>query len=403
MISVRVGTLVREGVLRVEDGNHGEYRPRPGEFVVDGVPFIRAADMSSGVIDFEGAGRINGVARARIRKGIGAPGDVILSHKGTVGRIAVAPMTSPDFVCSPQTTFWRSLDPNVLDQRFLRYLMASESFRRQLDVLKGQTDMAPYVSLSDQRSIEIELPHIDEQRAIAGVLGALDDKIAANKRLVEAARKLASGRFVGSLSVSIKIPVSDAIVMLCRGVTPKYVDRNGITVLNQKCVRDQRVSLDQARLMAPLSNRLDRMLQKNDVLVNSTGVGTLGRAARWTRESGVTVDSHITIARFDEFVVDPVCAGFALLRLENEIEALAEGSTGQTELRRELLGSLILEVPARSEQARLGRELDELDSLERSRLDESRLLACARDELLPLLMAGKLGVKHAEAVVSEVL
>ncbi|ORW87725.1 hypothetical protein AWC27_15185 [Mycobacterium szulgai] len=281
--------------------------------------------------------------------------------------------------------------------------MASESFRRQLDVLKGQTDMAPYVSLSDQRSIEIELPHIDEQRAIAGVLGALDDKIAANKRLVEAARKLASGRFVGSLSVSIKIPVSDAIVMLCRGVTPKYVDRNGITVLNQKCVRDQRVSLDQARLMAPLSNRLDRMLQKNDVLVNSTGVGTLGRAARWTRESGVTVDSHITIARFDEFVVDPVCAGFALLRLENEIEALAEGSTGQTELRRELLGSLILEVPARSEQARLGRELDELDSLERSRLDESRLLACARDELLPLLMSGKLGVKHAEAVVSEVL
>ncbi|OLO99863.1 hypothetical protein BVU76_23575 [Mycolicibacterium porcinum] len=390
-------------MLLVEDGNHGEYRPRPDEFVSDGVPFIRAADMSSGVIDFANAGRINATARERIRKGIGAPGDVILSHKGTVGRVAVAPARSPDFVCSPQTTFWRSLDPRVVDQRFLRYVMVSADFARQLDVLKGQTDMAPYVSLTDQRSMEIELPDISHQRAIADVLGALDDKIAANERVVSLARDLANARFFHAAHDGLEIRVADAAVLLSRGVSPKYVERDGMTVLNQKCVRDQRVSLTPARLMTPLSTRMDRLLRKNDVLVNSTGAGTLGRVARWTNTAEATVDSHITIVRFDDAVVDPVCAGFALVRLQSAIEALAEGSTGQTELRRDLLGGLTLVVPARGAQSKLGEELDTLDALQQSVLSESATVARIRDELLPLLMSGKLPVKDAENLVAEAL
>ena len=82
-----VKDLVARGALRVEDGNHGNDRPRPDEFVADGVAFIRAADMTSGIVDFDGAGKISDVALHRIRKGIGLPGDVILSHKGTVGRV----------------------------------------------------------------------------------------------------------------------------------------------------------------------------------------------------------------------------------------------------------------------------------------------------------------------------
>src|SRR5436190_23585166 len=87
--SATVLELQREGVLLVEDGNHGEYRPRPDEFVDVGVAFIRAADMDSGRVLFESAARINETARTRITKGIGAPGDVLLSHKGTVGKVAL--------------------------------------------------------------------------------------------------------------------------------------------------------------------------------------------------------------------------------------------------------------------------------------------------------------------------
>ncbi|MGH8699035.1 MAG: hypothetical protein ACREVS_21285, partial [Burkholderiales bacterium] len=70
--------LQREGILLVEDGNHGEYRPRPDEFVDSGVAFIRAADMDDGRVLFQSAAKINERARQRITKGIGARGDVLL-------------------------------------------------------------------------------------------------------------------------------------------------------------------------------------------------------------------------------------------------------------------------------------------------------------------------------------
>lgn len=62
--------LQREGILLVEDGNHGEYRPRPDEFVDEGIAFIRAADIDGGRVLFESASRINDVARKRITKGV---------------------------------------------------------------------------------------------------------------------------------------------------------------------------------------------------------------------------------------------------------------------------------------------------------------------------------------------
>jgi len=61
--------------------------------------------------------------------------------------------------------------------------------------MKGQTDMADYVSLTDQRRMEITLPPIHEQRAIAGVLGALDDKIEQNRRTAQALERLARAIF----------------------------------------------------------------------------------------------------------------------------------------------------------------------------------------------------------------
>lgn len=178
----RVAELERAHLLRVEDGNHGEYRPRPNEFVPDGVAFIRAADMLDGRVMFTTAERINEAARLRIRKGIGQALDVLLSHKGTVGKVAYASFDAPPFVCSPQTTFWRSLNHEVINPRFLFYYLLSPSFQNQLRALKGETDMADYVSLSTQRQLALELPPLEVQRSIADLLGALDDKIDANRR-----------------------------------------------------------------------------------------------------------------------------------------------------------------------------------------------------------------------------
>lgn len=175
--------LQAQGILRVEDGNHGEYRPRADEFCSEGVAFIRAADMADGAIDFVSASKINDTATARITKGIGRPGDILISHKGTVGKIARAPANAPPFVCSPQTTFWRSTNENVLSQDFLYVLIRSPAFMRDFLVSSGETDMAGYVSLTSQRRLNLSLPPISLQRSISECISAFDDSIELNRKM----------------------------------------------------------------------------------------------------------------------------------------------------------------------------------------------------------------------------
>ena len=190
-----VADLRAAGALLVEDGNHGENRPRPDEFSTDGTLFIRAADMDGGRVLFERAQRINEVARHRVRKGIGAGGDVLLSHKGTVGKVAYVPLDAPPFVCSPQTTFWRVTDPEQLDRRYIYFYLLSRAFREQLDSRKGETDMADYVSLTTQRTLKVIVPQLAEQKAISAVLGALDDKIELNRRMNATLKAMARALF----------------------------------------------------------------------------------------------------------------------------------------------------------------------------------------------------------------
>ena len=190
-----VTELQRDGILLVEDGNHGEYRPRPDEFVNTGVAFIRAADMDGGRVLFSAAAKINEPARQRITKGIGAPGDVLLSHKGTVGKVALVPDDAPPFVCSPQTTFWRTCDERRLDRKYLYAFLRSAGFHTQLETRAGETDMAPYVSLTSQRGLYVTLPPLPEQRAIAHILGTLDDKIELSRRMNETMEAMARALF----------------------------------------------------------------------------------------------------------------------------------------------------------------------------------------------------------------
>lgn len=190
-----VWELQEAGVLFVEDGNHGEYRPLPGEFVSGGVAFIRAADLADGLVLFSTCDHINADAAARVRKGIGAPHDLILSHKGTVGKLARVGPEAPPFVCSPQTTIWRTLDTSRLDRGFLYAFLRSPDFLAQLRQVQGETDMAPYVSLTAQRRFRVPLPEIGIQRRIGQLLGSLDDKIALNRHMAATLEEMARALF----------------------------------------------------------------------------------------------------------------------------------------------------------------------------------------------------------------
>ena len=166
------------------------------------------------------------------------------------------------------------------------------------------------------------------------------------------------------------LPLKNFISYISRGITPKYTESDGICVLNQKCIRNNRISIVQARKHNIKAKNIsnDKLLRKWDILVNSTGTGTLGRVAQIKQDVIATADSHITIVRPNQDV-NAAFLGYALKYNQQSIEALAEGSTGQTELSKEKLEERIL-IPCfeYKEQAKISEILLYLD--ERLELNE---------------------------------
>jgi type I restriction enzyme S subunit len=122
-------------------------------------------------------------------------GDVVFTSKGTVGRFAFVGPDVEQFVYSPQLCYWRSLNPQVIDPRWLYYWMHSSQFLEQARGVAGQTDMADYVSLRDQRRFWISVPNIEAQAKLAELLASLDDKIELNRRMNETLEAMARALF----------------------------------------------------------------------------------------------------------------------------------------------------------------------------------------------------------------
>ena len=191
-----VSELAERKVIFVEDGNHGENRPRQDEFAASGIAFLRPPDLKDGHVDFKNCGRINEAGFQRVRKGIGKRGDIILTHRATVGRIAITDADAPEvFVTNPGTTIWRSIEPQILDQRYLYCFMRSRAFMDQLWSQVGNNCTFDYVSLTQQRGLRVAFPPLAEQKAIAVIIASLDDKIELNRRMNVTLEAMARAQF----------------------------------------------------------------------------------------------------------------------------------------------------------------------------------------------------------------
>ena len=432
---VSVAELQAAGALLVEDGNHGENRPRPDEFSTEGIQFIRAADMDSGRVLFERAQRINEVARQRVRKGIGAGGDVLLSHKGTVGKVAYVPLDAPPFVCSPQTTFWRVKDLKQLDRRYIYFYLLSRAFREQLDSRKGETDMADYVSLTTQRTLKVTVPPLAEQKAIAAVLGALDDKIELNRRMnatLEAmARALFQSWFVdfdpvrakldgrrpvgmGAETAALfpntfercdgellptgwrKFTLEDAMESIIdyRGKTPTKTE-SGVPLVTAKIVKDGRV-LPFGEFIADDDYEawMRRGIPKVGDIVMTTEA-PLGEVAQLD-DRRVALAQRVITLRGKPGVLENACLRFLMQSptFQTDLHARASGTT-VVGIRQSELRKIPLFLPPVAEQTAFAKLVVPMtQQMDRNWL-QCETLSRIRDTLLPKLLSGELSVSGA--------
>jgi type I restriction enzyme S subunit len=162
--------------------------------------------------------------------------------------------------------------------------------------------------------------------------------------------------------------INELVSYIAKGITPSYAtteSQSTVRVLNQKCNRDFKIDFTDSRLhdISKKKIPLEKFLQHNDIIINSTGIGTAGRVAQLNKVSFPTiVDSHMIVLRANE-KIDPIYLGYVLKLYQPDIMTLDEGSTGQTELNRErLLTEITVRYPvAIMQQKAIASVLSSLD------------------------------------------
>ncbi|WP_042395731.1 restriction endonuclease subunit S [Clostridium saudiense] len=311
----------------------------------------------------------------------------------------------------------------ITDNDFIYYLSISPEFRNVAIKAMNGSSGRQRVQKDVLENSEFLLPPLDEQKAIAKILSDLDEKIGVNnkinKKLEEMVQAIFKQWFVdfefpnedgkpykssggemveselGMIPKGWKVVEIDDITMLNRrGFSPKYSE-SGIKVINQRCVRNHNL-VDEAIQYHDLSQKKvpdEVFLKSKDILINSMGVGTLGRVAQRSLISEKSiVHSCITILRANEDKINPYILGRYIISMESELEQLGTGTTGQTSLNNKVLGKQKMVVAPMSVQNKIADTLKTISINIDSKLIENIKLTNLRDTLLPKLMSGEIRV-----------
>jgi len=370
---------VNSGVAVIRGNNIGGSRGLVGDFVY--VPDAIA----------------NQLPTAEIR-----PQDLLFPHRGAIGQVALAPETNGERMILSTSMMRLRCNTEMALPEFVFYWFRSDAGRHEI-LQFASTVGTPGIGqpLTSLRSMKLPLPPLAEQRAIAEALGALDGKIESNQRVRQTARALAQALVAKATAVDPwEVALSEVVMSMARGIAPRYADEDpkAPLVLNQKCVRDGWVDVRRARRTEARIVDHSKVAEYGDVLVNSTGTGTLGRVGRWYGPT-VFVDGHLTVVKPDAKLYAPTSLALVMIACQSQIEALAQGSTGQTELSRERLGSLRIAVPSRSAANAIETELAELEAASVRSQAQDGILTELRDVLLPEVMSGRLRVVDVESFI----
>ncbi len=203
-----VGNLVRGGILEKPlDGNHGSIHPKSGDFVSFGIPFVMANNVKDGRVDLSNCAFIRKEQADSLRKGFSRTGDVLLTHKATIGNTAiVGEMPSEYVMLTPQVTYYRVADHSRLSNSYLRYAFDASSFQNILHSMSGGVTRA-YIGICAQLQLPVVLPPSTiEQEAIAEALGDTDQLIQSLEQLLVKKRDVKRGAMEELLTGDRRLP-----------------------------------------------------------------------------------------------------------------------------------------------------------------------------------------------------
>lgn len=366
------------------------------------------------------------------------PGDILLTNKGSQnGAVCLVP--NPVDFCIAQDMVALRADSTRIYPLYLFAALRSDIIQKRIKALNVDA-VIPHFKKTDFNKLFIPLPNKKVQNYIGDTYFELSARIEllreTNATLEAIAQAIFKSWFVDFDPVRAKqegrepegmdadtaaffpdsfeeselglIPKGWTVgtigenASINRGISPKYLEQAGVLVINQKCIRDYIIDFSKARRHDSTKRKIDgRELIIGDLLVNSTGVGTLGRVAQvLSLDESTIVDSHVTVVRSGSNLTWNYL-GLSMMRRQSEIESLGEGTTGQTELSRAKLAILKLIVPRKTILLAFDDTVLDLRKRFAANLKQAKILTQLRDTLLPRLISGQLRLPDAKSMVEE--
>jgi len=392
------------GLYQPEFPDHWERRPlynlarwvnglafREINFSPTGRPVIKIAEVKNGVSEqtkftqqsFDDSVRVRG-------------GDLIFSWSGQ-------PETSIDAFWWRGTEGWLNqhlflvTPAGGVDRTFFYYLLRYLNPNFVGIARNKQTTGLGHVTRRDLETIEAALPPLSEQRAIAEVLGALDDKIEANRRVAARAERLATTL----PPLAVASTTVGSVAGVCRKLVPTAY------FAGQDVEHFSLPAFDANRL--PLVESGDGiksgkfLLERPTVLVSKLNphIPRVWMAAPTGTCPAVTSTEFVGLVPSDDYPVEVLWALCASAEFSSELAEMVKGTTGSHQ-RVSADDMLTLKVP---DPQSLGQEVTEIISaavgLAGTLRKQSVRLATLRDALLPKLLSGELQVRDPESLTAQ--
>ncbi|WP_226639860.1 restriction endonuclease subunit S [Priestia flexa] len=202
--------LQEDSIIDIQDGNHGNAHPKASDYVSQGIPFIMANNLIKGKIDLVNCKFLNKEQTDKLRIGFAVEGDVLLTHKGTIGRTAIVPRVESYVMLTPQVTYYR-VNASRLSNKFLRYFFESNYFQNRLEKLSAQSTRS-YIGITNQKSLLMVIPTLEEQKEIVKTLETIDEKIVNEGSTLEQLQILKKGLMQSLLTGKVRVKVDEAEV-----------------------------------------------------------------------------------------------------------------------------------------------------------------------------------------------
>lgn len=167
------------------DGNHGGKHPKASEYVETGIPFLMANNVNDGTVDLANCSFITERRANRLDKGFAKDNDVLITHKGTIGRTAVLRTDYKFVMLTPQVAAYRV--KRGITSEYLCGYFGTDYFQNDMKMLasSGGSTRA-YAGITAQLKLRLIIPPLDEQREYTDFVHQVDkSKVAVQKALDE--------------------------------------------------------------------------------------------------------------------------------------------------------------------------------------------------------------------------